>query len=411
MTAFAGMPPPERAEGSRSPASGLCWWENHDGIWTGVPRDAFAGAGAGHQLLLVVPSLRLVAVRNGGPLAAKESFWIAAYEHFLKPLMAALAVSERPPYPQSKVIRNIVWAPESTVRREAIDSDNWPITWADDDHQYTSYGDGWGFDPRTERKLGQGFARIIGPPESFRGENIRTPTGERIGDGKASPKASGMLMVGGVLYAWVRNTGNSQVAWSEDRGRTWHWGFKLETSFGSPAFLNFGKNYAGARDDYVYYYSQDGPSAYENSDGLVLGRAPKDRIRARVAHEFLERLDTAGRPVWTSDIGRRGRVFEWPGRCQRVDAVYHPGLKRYLLALGYGHNGAWGIFDAPQPWGPWTTAFHTEDWGMGPTHGYRLPSKWIGGNTMYLIFSGARTTERNFDAFCVRKMTLQTSAP
>ena len=27
------------------------------------------------------------------------------------------------------------------------------------------------------------------------------------------------------------------------------------------AFLNFGKNYQGARDNYVYTFSQDGPSA------------------------------------------------------------------------------------------------------------------------------------------------------
>ena len=33
------------------------------------------------------------------------------------------------------------------VVRKAHDSDNWPLTWADDDKQYTAYGDGRGFEP------------------------------------------------------------------------------------------------------------------------------------------------------------------------------------------------------------------------------------------------------------------------
>ena len=81
-----------------------------------------------------------------------------------------------------------------------------PITWGDDDDQYTAYGDGWGFEPRTERKLGMGFARIVGPPDKFRGINLRS-AGERVGGGAGSPKASGILMVDGVLYLWARNTG------------------------------------------------------------------------------------------------------------------------------------------------------------------------------------------------------------
>ena len=63
----------------------------------------------------------------------------------------------------------------------------------------------------------------------------RAATLEQKGDGKAGKKASGLLMVGGVLYLWVRNAGNAQLAWSEDRGKTWAWAdWKLTTSFGCP---------------------------------------------------------------------------------------------------------------------------------------------------------------------------------
>ena len=154
----------------------------------------------------------------------------------------------------------------------------------------------------------------------------------------------------------------------------------------------------------MYSYSQDGPNAYHSFDQVVLARVPKDHITDRSAYEFLVRLDKSGKPEWTSDIDQRSPLFRLPGRCQRLDIVYNAGLKRYLMCVGFNHSSGWGIFDAPEPWGPWTTAFYTDDWGLDHTHGYRLPSKWIStdGKTMYLIYSGRGQD----DSFCVRKCTI-----
>lgn len=412
--AYAGTPLPRRLPGNPEPGSGLGWYTNFDGVWPKVPRDAFAGAGAGNQVMLVVPSLDLVIVRNGNVLAKPSEglgFWGGIEKHLFNPVIEAVADGAGDaPYPASKVIRSVEFEPVPNIRLRAPGSDNWPMTWAGDGHLYTSYGDGWGFLPLVEKKLSQGFSRIIGGPEEFHAENIRTDTGETVGDGVNGPKASGMLAAGDVLYAWVRNTGNSQLAWSEDLGKTWQWGFRFRTSFGSPAFLNFGRGYEGARDEFVYVYSQDGPSAYESDDGVALARAPADKIRERDAYEFFAGRNDAGAPAWTKDIEDRKPVLSYPGNCQRVDAVYNSGLKRYLLAVSYGHEGGWGIFDAPEPWGPWTTAFHTRYWGLGKTHGYRLPSKWISpdGRTMYLVFSGREHNGILWDSFCVRRMELST---
>jgi len=218
-----------------------------------------------------------------------------------------------------------------------------------------------------------------------------------------SPKASGILMVDGTLYLWVRNVGNAQLMWSGDRGKTWQAGFKMQAGFGSPAFLNFGRNYEGARDGFVYTYSQDGPSAYESDNGVLLSRAPKDRLREPGAWEFFERLASDGQPVWTPDFRRHGAVFQYPANCQRVDAVYDAWLRRYLLTVGYDHTGGWGLFDAPEPWGPWATVLHRQ-WDLADTHGYRLPAKWISrdGMTLTLVFSGVKPN----DAFCTRTLTL-----
>jgi CubicO group peptidase (beta-lactamase class C family) len=88
----AGTPLPDRPAGNPQPASGLGWWTNADGVWPQVPRDAFAGAGAGNQVLLVVPSLDLIVVRNGANLydpARDEGFWGGLEQHLFNPLMRA----------------------------------------------------------------------------------------------------------------------------------------------------------------------------------------------------------------------------------------------------------------------------------------------------------------------------------
>lgn len=215
-------------------------------------------------------------------------------------------------------------------------------------------------------------------------------------------------MVQGTLSMWVRNAANPHLAWSDDQGKTWQWGFTFKTCFGSPSSLNFGPDCQDARDQYVYTCSQDGPSAYEPSDAIVLARAPLNQMKRREAWQFFSGLDVKGIPQWSPNIDVRRPVFTFDGRCKRTDAVYVPALKRYLLLIGYNHEDGWGIYSAPEPWRTWTPAFHTENWGLGPTHGYRLPARWISPNrrTMNLVFSGKTGIGVHYDAFSVRRFTL-----
>lgn len=99
---YAGMPLPEQRETDPAPGSGLCWYTNFDGIWPDVPRDAFGGAGAGHQLLLVIPSQNLLVVRLGNELRpatsfSGDSFWATAYQHVFAPLVASSVASTGQP--------------------------------------------------------------------------------------------------------------------------------------------------------------------------------------------------------------------------------------------------------------------------------------------------------------------------
>jgi CubicO group peptidase (beta-lactamase class C family) len=386
------------------------WGSNAKNTYPEMPRDGFWALGLGDSFVIVCPSLDLVAVRLGTgsnhsrlPGDADDRNWGQRVAGFFRLVVQAVRA---PPYPPSPVIKEIRWGPASTIHRAARDSDCWPLSWGDDDRLYTAFGDGRGFEPKAPEKLSLGFARISGAPPDFHGENIRSPTGEHVGDGPRGRKPSGLLMVDGVLHLWARNAGNAQLAWSADRGATWTWSdWKFTTSFGCPTFLNFGRNHAGARDGFVYVYSPDADSAYEPADRMVLARVPKGRVRERATYEFFERLEERG-AHWTRDITRRGAVFTHPGRCYRSSVSYCAPLRRYLwcqtLPGGDARfRGGFGIYDAPEPWGPWTTVFFTEQWDMGPGETSSFPTKWMSadGRALWLVFSGE-------DNFSVRQAEL-----
>lgn len=180
----------------------------------------------------------------------------------------------------------------------------------------------------------------------------------------------------------------------------------MTESFGAPTFLNFGRNYAGARDEFVYIYSHDNDSAYKPADGMVLARVHKDRVRDRETYEFFAGLTDDGQPIWNGDVAKRSAVFAHQVRCYRSGISYNAALQRYLWCQiipgpDTRFEGGFAIYDAPEPWGPWTTAFFTESWDVGPGETSSIPTKWISddGKTIHLIFSGD-------DHFSVRRATI-----
>ena len=184
---------------------GMGWWISKEGKWAQLPKDAYWGSGAGHQIMLVVPSLKLIVVRNGEVLAnvasEPEKYHKPLRDLLFEPLIDAilrdkLSGTGTAPYPPSKFITRLEWAPKETSIRQAKGSDNWPLTWADD-ALYAAYGDG--FEPFVPEKLSVGVAKVTGEPDKFQGHNILAPSMERKGQGAAGPKASGILMVDGVL--------------------------------------------------------------------------------------------------------------------------------------------------------------------------------------------------------------------
>ena len=137
-------------------------------------------------------------------------------------------------------------------------------------------------------------------------------------------------------------------------------------------------------------------------------RVHKEQIRNRDAYEFLSGFDGSVNPNWSSDISRRFPVFTLKGGCNRMDVVYNAPLGRYLMTMRSrakaGGENHFGIYDAPAPWGPWTTVHWQtcSSTGSGyPGDMQHFPSKWISadGKTMHMACSSG-------DAFTVQKVTL-----
>ena len=77
----------------RQPVPALGWWTNANGAWPRAPLDTFVGAGAEHRMLIVIPSLRLVAVRYGqrlGRFHFDGDYWESFERRLLDPILDAV---------------------------------------------------------------------------------------------------------------------------------------------------------------------------------------------------------------------------------------------------------------------------------------------------------------------------------
>ncbi len=332
------------------------------------------------------------------------------------------AAEPRLPYPPSPVIDRVDFD-FKTHRRLAPGSDNWPTTWADDDHLYSAWGDGGGFGgTNSQGRVLLGVARIEGEAKNYTGTNLWG------GIGAPKPafggKSYGILCVDGVLYLWVAPQPNphldhSQLAFSKDHGATWQladWKFPFSASLTVPTFLNFGRNYTGARDDYVYsYYIHPawGPGKATKTSAhtfdvhqpgrVYLSRVPKNAILDRSRYEFFTGFGPDARtPRWSADLTKKQPVFEDAnGVGWNLSVSYNPGLRRYLLTTEHTetHAGKFGLFDAPEPWGPWTTVAYEDNWGAGhvevSTFYWNFPTKWLSadGSAFTLVFTGKNTND------------------
>lgn len=92
------------AHGDASEHYGYLWWNNADGTLAKIPRDAFWSWGLYDSLILVIPSLDLVAARAGRswdrPRESDGHYDVLA--PFFEPIVDAVRLHEGPAYPPSR---------------------------------------------------------------------------------------------------------------------------------------------------------------------------------------------------------------------------------------------------------------------------------------------------------------------
>jgi hypothetical protein len=180
-------------------------------------------------------------------------------------------------------------------------------------------------------------------------------------------KTSGLLFLEGTLYATINlQDGNwpnvtHVLEWSKDNGATWtkaDWTFPRGVGHFQPArFLNFGKDYTGipaGREGYVYIYGQRQPESGRNGNKLYMMRAPLGSFCEGRGAETFQALDA-------DDKLTSG--FEDTNGVAIGGIVYNPGIKRFILTCFHCGPGQLGLFEAPTPFGPWSTIAYYENWG------------------------------------------------
>jgi hypothetical protein len=242
--------------------------------------------------------------------------------------------------------------------------DFWRNTWAKDDKLYVTWGDGSGFNGDYAFHV-IGVGAISGTLPNLQGENVYISE-HLFPESEVNEKPGSLLAINDRLYL----TGESStegffIAYSDDQGQSWikspgSWetSWDLDAINGiHPNFINMGKNYEFG-DEYVY------ATIHDDTDNtkIYLSRVLINDILDYDKYEYF-----VGNDAW--DLSPNNAIQILPINSFEVTdtlvVTYHSGTNRYLLLTSQN------VFDAPNPWGPWTcagtwlTENHPEEWQGG----------------------------------------------
>jgi len=209
-------------------------------------------------------------------------------------------------------------------------------------------------------------------------------------------------------------------------------------------FAHFGMGYAGAPDSFVYLYALDAaffwgvPSTAAANTYLL--RVPDNQMLIQSAYQYFGGLSKNGQPIWTTNKNRRrpvfvdnnpnqngpvpGGTFSFPMGMGIGEALYDAPLGRYLATAQGGRISQAAVFEAPNPWGPWSVVYYSNispadggsgGWGNlgygtwngstfvgGDTLGIRVTNAWTSadGESTWMVFSsdGLAPTNASFSA-------------
>jgi hypothetical protein len=316
---------------------------------------------------------------------SKVIVWIILLLAACSPKSPEVTLHRSIPYPQSKLIKSLVWESEPS-RYEGTGSDMHWWTWGIDGGVYVIDDDGANFG-------GPGwYAHLLkatGVPPNHKVETVNDfqfyDFRKNLPDKLVRRYVCGIVAVDSTLYVSIydydwnlasrpvnrdtlvrlleqfhpweqmspatrsevgfidglsKNYGVAGIIQSRDFGKTWtnlpgkttpaFFGSK----FGAPAFLTFGPGNTETPEDlypYVYAISNDG--SWASGDHVFLGRVHRDSIIFRQVWQFYKGKGKSNNPVWTGDEEAANPVLSDPGHVGHPTITYNKALSRYILCI------------------------------------------------------------------------------
>jgi hypothetical protein len=301
------------------------------------------------------------------------------------PQNSALEFHREIPYPQSTLIKELVWESEPS-RYEGTGSDMHWWTWGIDNNLYVIDDDGQNFD-------GPGWyahlLKVKGSPPNHQVETVNDfqfyDFRKNLPDKLVRRYVCGVVAVDSNLYISIydydwdlpskpvnRDTlarliqeyhpweemapstrrgvgfidgyskiyGVAGIIQSKDLGKTWtnlpgkNTPEFFGNKFGAPAFLTFGPGNTETPKDlapFVYAISNDG--SWATGDNVFLGRVHRDSVIHRTAWRFYQGITRSNQPQWTGDEEAATPIFSDPDHVGHPSITYNKALHRYIMCI------------------------------------------------------------------------------
>jgi hypothetical protein len=323
------------------------------------------------------------------------------------------------PYPSSAIVGGIAWD-ASSKQRYSPRSDLWDSMWASDNSVYGAWGDGYGFACSSKRQIG--VSALYGSPDSGVLTGIDAFCGAPYPPTCApnSPiggKDQGVVALPGAVMYMFHTTQNIRqpngtcgdittvwLAKSVDNGYTWtdhvsslQW--PDANGFNVSSILQYGQAQAGglapdsSNVQYLYIYGLK--LAFPRNAYLArVPSVPSNAIEAPANWSYYAGHDLAGNPTWSQSSADAAPIWSDPNQSQYLVVTFDRAIGRYIAYSDHGSGCAGtpcerqvGLFDAPSPWGPWTTIDYEEQFdntgcsgnclGNQPAVGWSMMQKWM----------------------------------
>jgi hypothetical protein len=315
------------------------------------------------------------------------------------------------PYGSSSILGSISWDQSSKVRY-AHGSDIWDSMWASDGLIYGAWGDGNGFASASKKQIG--VSSLTGsPPSALTGADVylgSNPAATCVTASTVGGKPHGVVALPiSVMYmfhtsqdhcasTWLAKSTNNGTSWTSQVG-TLSWPDANNLQWNN--ILQTGQAQAGAlvpdsgTTPYLYLYGSKTTEAGSGKNYLArVPDSPSNAIETMSNWSYYTGTDASGNPTWASSSASAVPVWTDPDHAESMIVSFDKAIGRYIAYNDHGTDCTGvpcmrqlGLFDAPSPWGPWTTFDYEENFdntgcvmnclGDHVSVGWSLMQKWM----------------------------------